>query len=151
MEVVEWGTAIQNSLIISSVKQFRKRACAASTIRRLADRVGADPELEGKLLRCLRNHSFEVLMECAHALGRVGGEDSVKPLLSLFSHRNWRVREAAMGAAHDLIERGVLREPHDLESAMEDLFIPCPSFRPTFPLRGGMRNLAQDLIRLKKK
>ncbi|MSS71948.1 MAG: HEAT repeat domain-containing protein [Candidatus Latescibacteria bacterium] len=127
---------------------YEVRSCSAATLRRLAEQVGIDPEVEQGLLRCLRDRSFEVVMEAVLALGKVGGAGATKPVLDLYTHRNWRVREAALQTTHDLIERGVLCDAKPVEEALENLFIPCPSFKPNFPLRGALRDLAQDLIRL---
>lgn len=130
---------------------YEVRSCSAATIRRLSAQVGADPEVEQRLLRCLRDRSFEVVMEAALALGKVGGTGATGPVLGLYTHRNWRVREAALHTTHDLIERGVLGDAGAVERALEHLLIPCPSFRPNFPLRGPLRDLAQDLTRLKQR
>jgi UDP-N-acetylglucosamine--N-acetylmuramyl-(pentapeptide) pyrophosphoryl-undecaprenol N-acetylglucosamine transferase len=126
---------------------FEVRSGSAATIRRLSDQVGIDPEIEQGLIHCLRDPSFEVVMEALLALGKVGGTGAAKPAVDLYTHRNWRVREAALHATRDLIERGLLCDAEAVEQALENLLIPCPGFKPNFPLRGVLRDLAQDLIR----
>jgi len=130
---------------------YEVRAGAAAAFRRLSRQVEAAPDVEGGLLRCLRDRSFEVVMEATLALGQVGGTKAIGPVLGLYTHRNWRVREAALQTTHDLIERGVLRDADAVEAALNNLLIPCPSFKPNFPLRGALRDLAQDLTRLRQR
>lgn len=130
---------------------YEVRACSASTFRRLSRQVEADPDVERGLLRCLQDRSFEVVMEATLALGQVGGAGVTAPVLGLYTHRNWRVREAALQTTHDLIERGVLCDADAVERALNNLLIPCPSFKPNFPLRGALRDLAQDLTRLRQR
>ena len=128
---------------------YEVRSCAAATVRRLSGRVEADPEVVEVLLGCLKDRSFEVVMEATLALGKVGGEGVTGAVLDLYAHRNWRVREAALQTTCDLIERGALCAPGVVERALDSLLIPCPSFKPNFPLRGTLRDLAQALNRLK--
>lgn len=130
---------------------YEVRACSAATFRRLSRQVEASPDVQRGLLRCLRDPSFEVVMEATLALGQVGGAEAIGPILGLYTHRNWRVREAALQTTHALIERGVLRDADPVEAALNNLLIPCPGFKPNFPLRGALRDLAQDLIRLRQR
>lgn len=130
---------------------YEVRSCSAAIFRRLSIQVEADPEVEQGLLRCLQDRSFEVVMEATLALGKVGGAGATGPVLGLYTHRNWRVREAALQTTHDLIERGILCDADAVERALNNLLIPCPSFKPNFPLRGALRDLAQDLICLKQR
>ena len=128
---------------------YEVRSCAATTVRRLSDRVEADPEVVEVLLGCLGDPSVEVVIEATLALGRVGGEGVTRAVLGLYAHRNWRVREAALQTTCDLIARRALCDPGVVERALDSLMIPCPSFKPNFPLRGTLRDLAQALNRLK--
>lgn len=130
---------------------YEARAGSAATFRRLSTQVEADPDVERGLLRCLQDRSFEVVIEATLALGQVGGAGATGPVLGLYTHRNWRVREAALQTTHALIERGVLCDADAVESALNNLLIPCPSFKPNFPLRGALRDLAQDLIRIRQR
>ena len=147
-----FGPEIKSALITALKDPYYEvRSSAATTIRKLAVQVGADPEIEGFLLPCLKDGSFEVVMEATLALGNVGGAVSVRPILDLFGHRNWRVRDAALQTVHELIIRDVIRDAELVGKSLDLLFIPCPSFSPHFPLRGALRNLTQDLIRLKQR
>jgi UDP-N-acetylglucosamine--N-acetylmuramyl-(pentapeptide) pyrophosphoryl-undecaprenol N-acetylglucosamine transferase len=130
---------------------YEVRAGSAAAFRRLSRQVEADPDVERRLLSCLRDRSFEVVMEATLALGRVGGAGAIGPVLGLYAHRNWRVREAALQTTHELIQRGVLCDADAVEAALNNLLIPCPGFKPNFPLRGALRDLAQDLTRLRQR
>jgi hypothetical protein len=147
----QYGPAVREALIGALRDPYYEvRSVAAATLRRLAAQVGPDPEVVAGLLRCLEDGSFEVITEAAQALGRIGGQEAAAPVLELYGHSSWRVREAALQTTHQLIERGVITEPDQVEEALNRLLIPCPSFRPGFPLRAELRELSQDLKRLRQ-
>jgi UDP-N-acetylglucosamine--N-acetylmuramyl-(pentapeptide) pyrophosphoryl-undecaprenol N-acetylglucosamine transferase len=100
------------------------------------------PNLEGKevwiraMLTCLQDKSFEVAVEAAKALGRIGADQEVMmQLLGLRESHYWQVRNAALVGIKCLVERNVVQPTPDMISQIAGFILTATDFQPHFSIK----------------
>ena len=141
-EIGAWDPAVRTALL-TSVRDpyFEVRSASARAIGRLARKAGPDAEAEAALRALLADRCFEVAREAALALGWIAGDSpSVPSVIGLLEHPNWKVRDGALRALGQMIERGIV-ESGLVDRELRRLLVTSTDFRAIFPLKQSLHRL----------
>ena len=115
---------------------FEVRALACRTIAHFGPTLAGKHECVDRLLGCLKDRCFEVVIEAAKALGEIGTEwGAASALLSMNESHYWQVRNAALLGIKRMIERGVLEPSGELIAVISSFILTSTDFRPHFQIK----------------
>ena len=115
---------------------FEVRSWAARAVSRMADLIGEDEELEGRLRRNLQDRRFEVVTFSLEPLGMVCSDPGIlDDLVPLLENSNWKVQEAAVQCLTRLLQRGVMELPRETEEDIKKIPMRGLDFTPRFSLQ----------------
>lgn len=90
----------------------------------------------------LRDPCFEVVIEAAKALGKIGTDERcAEVLLGLGESHYWQVRDAALRGMRCLIERGVVTPSPMLIDRTKRFILTATDFRPHFSIKETYKSL----------
>ena len=121
---------------------FEVRSTAAQAVAELSQQIGTDEELVSDLLKLMEDRSFEVVTAAITALGKISDASFIQHARRFYLHSNWKIREAIIKALADLVIRGVATDYDLLRTEMKDLLVTCVDFKPTFPIKKALNELA---------
>ncbi|HYA42923.1 MAG TPA: glycosyltransferase [Syntrophobacteraceae bacterium] len=115
---------------------FEVRAQACRTAAHFAPFLAGKDMCVNRILECLEDECFEVVIEAAKALGQVGtGSRVLKALLSMNESHYWQVRNAALLGLKQMIERGVVEVSEELLAKASAFILTSTDFRPHFQIQ----------------
>ena len=115
---------------------FEVRAQACRTAAHFARFLAGKDACINRILECLEDQCFEVVVEAAKALGELGTDwEAAKALLSMNESYYWQVRNAALYGLKQMIERGVLAPCDELASKTSSFILTSTDFRPHFQIK----------------
>jgi UDP-N-acetylglucosamine--N-acetylmuramyl-(pentapeptide) pyrophosphoryl-undecaprenol N-acetylglucosamine transferase len=115
---------------------FEVRAQACRTIAHFGPFLAGKDTYVNRILECLEDECFEVVIEAAKALGTVGtGPKALRALLSMNESYHWQVRNAALLGLKQLIERGVVEVSEELLEKTSSFILTSTDFRPHFQIK----------------
>ncbi|MEE2710533.1 MAG: glycosyltransferase [Gemmatimonadota bacterium] len=121
---------------------FEVRSTSAQAVADLSLQVGTDEELVSDLVKLMEDRSFEVVTAAITALGKISDASFIQHARRFYLDSNWKIREAIIRAFADLVTRGVATDYDLLRAEMEDLLVTCVDFKPTFPIKKALNELA---------
>lgn len=115
---------------------FEVRAQACRTAAHFGRYLAGRDACINRVLECLDDECFEVVIEAAKALGEVGTDwKAARALLSMNESNYWQVRNAALLGLRRMIERGVIDVTDELLSKTSSFILTSTDFRPHFQIK----------------
>ncbi len=115
---------------------FEVRAQACRTAAHFGRFLAGKDACINRVLECLEDECFEVVIEAARALGELGTDwEAANALLSMNESRYWQVRNAALYGLKQMIERGVLEPCDELALKTSAFILTSTDFRPHFQIK----------------
>jgi len=119
---------------------FEARAIAAQVLGELSEPSVA---LEESLIKALADRSPRVVVEVICALGKVGCTEAVLDTLrGFYLHDYWLCRQQVVTALRHLLERQIVSAV-DIEADLDQILAIAPFFKPEFPLKENLHQLAE--------
>ena len=141
-----WNDAVRKTLL-AGLKDpyFEVRSTALKTAVFFAKQIGEDPEMREAIAQTMLDRDFEVAREAILAMGHFANQPAIyQAMRALYTHPNWRLREAVVIALTRLVERGIL-EPAMIQEELDQFLLTSTGFAPRFHLREKMLHLSRTL------
>ncbi|MCB9638813.1 MAG: glycosyltransferase [Myxococcales bacterium] len=145
-----WNPQVRETLLLGfEDPYFEVRSNAAQTAIFFSEQIGDDPEILAAIRKLMMDRDFEVAREGILAMGHFAkNPDVYEAMRALYTHPNWRLREAVVLAMTRLVERGVLA-PEKVAEELDQFLLTSIGFAPRFHLREKMLHLSQTLQKVK--
>ncbi len=128
---------------------FEVRSSAAQSAIFFSEQIGEDPEILAALKGLMVDRDFEVAREGILAMGHFAKDPAIyHAFRALYTHPNWRLREAVVIALTRLVERAVIA-PDAIAADLDQFLLTSIGFAPRFHLREKMLHLSQTLQKAK--
>jgi UDP-N-acetylglucosamine--N-acetylmuramyl-(pentapeptide) pyrophosphoryl-undecaprenol N-acetylglucosamine transferase len=131
---------------------YEVKAEAARAAAFFGERLSSPSKFISGLLKLLSDHTIDVSVAAAEALGILGGEsDALPALLGMWDTRYWKMRAAVLRGIIHLIERGKASDLDRVATQAQRFILTSTDFKPQFEIKSIYQQLMESVARKKER